>query len=139
MSNRFVPPRTTGADAEPANTVILEFGARDNAVFLGLASAMKFVGVMFCVFGVLQIIGGLYAGHLNGILTAAQGLVMAITGGWLTSAASSLRAIATTQGNDVGYLMVAMTKLRSVYTLQAWLIGLACLFVTISIWYKMTH
>ena len=48
-----------------------------------------------------------------------------------TARIGALGDIVTTQGNDIGNLMFAMRKLKSVYTLQAVLLGLACLLVIV--------
>ncbi len=88
---------------------------------------MRFVGVMSIVFGVLEALFGLVAGiNLRGLLTIGQGALLIVIGGWLATAATSLGDISKTQGNDVMNLMYAMRKLKSVFTLQAWLMGIAC-------------
>ena len=141
MSNRFVPPRTTGEVVDPTavGAASYEFSGADNEVFSGLAKAMKFVGVIMGVLGVLQAIGGLVSGHLQGLLNAGQGFVMILVGGWLVSASGALADIVTTQGNDIGNLMFAMRKLKSVFTLQAVLLGIACAFVLIALVYVLMH
>jgi hypothetical protein len=138
MSNRFVPPRTTGEVVDP-NAANYEFDQTDNDVFSGLSKAMKFVGVISGVLGILQAIGGLLSGHLQGLLTAGQGFVLILIGGWLVSASGALGDIVTTQGNDIGNLMFAMRKLKSVYTLQAVLLGLACLLVIVLLFVVIGH
>lgn len=140
MSNRFVPPRETGdvVDRAAVSAAAYEFDGNDNAVFSGLSGAMKFVGVVSGILGVLQIIGGMYTASKTGwpgLLTVGQGFVMVLIGGWLGSASGALKEIVTTEGNDIGNLMLAMRKLKSVYTLQAWLLGLACAFVLVAVVY----
>jgi hypothetical protein len=139
MSNRFIPGRETGPNADTTQTGgNFEFTSNDNEVFRAIASVMKFVGVVGVVFGVLEAISGLANGvTVVGLLTVGQGVAMIAIGGWLASAAGSFRDIAETQGNDIGYLMLAMSKLRSVYTLQAWMIGIAIVLTTISIIMKL--
>jgi len=142
MSNRFIPDRETGPTAELMNkdAPTFEFRSNDNDVFRKLSAVMKFVGVLTGLFGGLQIIISLHT-HMDfdSVLTIGQGVVMVIIGGWLTAAAGSFRAIADTEGDDIGNLMVAISKLRSVYTLQAWLMGLACALVTIAIFSALRH
>ena len=134
MSNRFIPPRETGATADPTATGAFEFGDAENTIFTGLARAMKFVAIMSSLFGVLEIFNGIHIGtSLVGLLTIGQGVVLLVIGGWLGSASRSLSEIVTSQGNDIGNLMIAMERLRSVYTLQAWLMGLACVLMAIAI------
>jgi hypothetical protein len=141
MSNRFVPPRTTGEVVDPGavSAANYEFDQNDNEVFSGLSQAMKFVGVISSVLGILQAIGGLISGHLQGFLTAGQGFVLVVIGGWLVSASGALGDIVSTQGNDIGNLMFAMRKLKSVYTLQAVLLGLACLLVIVLLFVVIGH
>ncbi len=123
-----VPPQTPylPASVNPGSGEF-EFADSDNETFRGLSSAMRFVGVMSIVFGVLEVLGGLVAGiNLRGMLTLGQGALLIVIGAWLCAAAGSLRDVATTEGNDVMNLMYALRKLKSVFTLQAWLMGLAC-------------
>jgi hypothetical protein len=143
MSNRFIPDRETGPAAGAMGTDSpdkFEFSSSDNDGFRKLSTVMKFVGVMMSVFGVLNVVTVMHV-HMNldSVLTIGQGVVMVLIGGWLSSAARSFRAIAETEGNDVGYLRVAISKLRSVYTLQAWLMGLACVLVTVGIVAALKH
>ncbi len=138
MSNRFIPPRETGAIAEPGarlgGTATYEFGRGDSEVFIGLARAMKLVGILSMLFGALEILSGIAVGlNLAGLVTLGEGAVLMLVGGWLVPASSSLAAVARTFGDDIGNLMDAMRRLRSVYTLQAWLLGLVCLLVLVSV------
>jgi len=141
MSNRFVPPRTTGdvVDAAAVSNAAYEFGAEDNETFNGLAKAMKFVGAISGLLGVLQMIGGFFSGHMAGFVTAGQGFVLVIIGGWLVSASGALADVVATEGNDIRNLMFAMKKLKNVYTLQAWLLGIACVLVVVVIVYSAMH
>ena len=135
MSNRFIPERETGAIAEPgaargASGRTYEFGPADNEVFIGLARAMKIVGILSMVFGALEILAGIGSGmNLAGLVRIGEGTVLTLIGGWLVPASGSLAAVARTIGDDIGNLMEAMRRLRSVYTLQAWLLGLVCVLV----------
>ena len=141
MSNRFIPDRQTGSTAdttEPSGGY--EFSSTDNDVFRGVASMMKFVGVMSSLFGVLELISGFNTGMtLTGLLTVGQGIALMAIGGWLAAAAGSFRDVAETEGNDIGNLMLAMAKLRSVYTLQAWLMGAACALMIVAIVVALHH
>ena len=111
-----------------------EFSDSDNSTFRSLASAMKFVGIVTIVSGVLQLIGGLAGGiNLRGLLMMGQGALEVVVGTWLSSAATSLADISKTQGNDVMNLMYAMRKLKSVYMLQAWLMGIACVLLVLAL------
>ncbi|CAN5172136.1 hypothetical protein BH11MYX1_BH11MYX1_57590 [soil metagenome] len=67
------------------------------------------------------------------MLTLGQGGLLVVIGGWLATAATSLGDISKAQGNDAMNLMYAMRKLKSVFTLQAWLMGLACALLLASL------
>lgn len=74
-----------------------------------------------------------------GILTIAQGLLVLLVGAWLATAAGSLAAIVSTEGNDILNLMYAMRKLKSVFTLQAWMLGIACALICVSLALTVVH
>ncbi len=131
----IVPPQEQyPQDSANSGNGEFEFSDSDNTTFASLSSAMKFVGIVTIVFGVLQLVGGLAAGiNLRGLLTMGQGAMMIFVGAWLSSAATSLAEISKTQGSDVMNLMYAMRKLKSVYTLQAWLMGVACVLLLLAL------
>jgi hypothetical protein len=133
MSNRFIPPREEDASRNGP----FEFGPAEDDVFGRLAGAMKFVAVFLVVVGVVAISGALVThAHTTGaelISGIVQGVVSCIVGGWLLGAAGSLRAITETKGMDIPNLMLAMDKLRKVYTLQAVLLGIACAVVLVAL------
>jgi len=109
-----------------------EFDINDNEVFSGTSKAMKFVSIATFVFGILYLLAGVLslARPVQGVIDIAIGICMIMIGSWLWSAAVSFKMIVVTEGNDITNLMYAIKKLRSVYTMQAWLIGIACaLFV----------
>jgi hypothetical protein len=130
----IVPPEALYPPQSDPGNGEFEFADNDNDTFRGLASAMRFVGVVSIIFGVLDVIGGLLAGiNLRGLLTIGQGVLLVLIGSWLATAATSLADISKTQGNDVMNLMYAMRKLKSVFTLQAWLMGIACVLLIASL------
>ncbi len=117
-----------------------EFDATENEVVSTLAGPMKFVAVVSIVFGVLNgIIGLLAIGHIQGALTLAEGIALIAVGAWLGSAAGSFRDIVTTEGSDISLLMMALKKLRNVYTLQAWLMGIACVLLAVVVFLSIRH
>lgn len=120
--------------AEPgtAHSRTYEFGEGDNQTFIGIARSMKFVGILSIVFGALEVLSGIGAGmNLAGMATIGEGAVLITIGAWLVPASSSFAAVAGTVGDDIGNLMEAMRRLRKVYALQAWLLGLACVLVLV--------
>lgn len=112
-----------------------EFDAMENETLSTLASPMRFVGVLSVVFGVLQMILGLVnlKAGMAALVQLGEGLALAAVGGWVASAATSLREVVMTEGSDITNLMIALRKLRSAYRLQAWLMGLACALVVLLI------
>lgn len=112
-----------------------EFDEADNQQFSKLAGAMRFVaismlvlGVIFCLVGVMSM-----SAPLSALISIGQGVVFLLISGWLNSAATAFRDIVRTEGNDLMNLMYAMTKLRSVFRLQAWLIGIACVLFVLAL------
>ncbi|MFT3694325.1 MAG: hypothetical protein QM831_14355 [Kofleriaceae bacterium] len=130
MGNRFISDRTTGdtsIDVSSPGSGTYEFGGAENEVFVSTSRVMKIVGVLMSVFGILIGLGAMLGKaklELASLVQIGQAVVMVVVGGWLTSAAKSLREIADTQGQDIPNLMFAMRRLRSVYTLQAVMMGL---------------
>ena len=117
-----------------------EFDLAENDVIRTLAGPMKFVGVISIVFGILNgIIGLLALGHLQGVLTLGEGIALIAIGGWLASAAGAFRDIVNTEGSDISNLMIALRKLRSAFTLQAWLLGIACAFLGVILLLVIMH
>ncbi len=103
-----------------------EFDAAENEVIGGLASAMRFVGVVFIVLGILESLGGVVVGvNLAAMIRLGQGVLLIVIGGWLIGGAGSFRDVVNTEGNDISHMMAALRKLRSVFTLQAWVLGIA--------------
>jgi hypothetical protein len=112
-----------------------EFSEEHNREFSKLAGAMKFVAVVMFILGVLYLIGGVMemSAPVAALLTIGRGIVFVVIGGWLWSAATSFNDIVKTEGNDVMNLMFALRKLRSVYTLQAWLFAIACVLIVVAV------
>jgi len=112
-----------------------EFDEADNRRFSKLAGAMSFVAIASLVLGIIYCIGGVVSMQypLAALLQIGEGVVFLLIAGWLRSAAASFRDIVRTEGNDLMNLMYAMTKLRSVYSLQAWLVGIACVLFVVAL------
>jgi hypothetical protein len=135
MSNRFIPASPAVAAATGQSGY--EFGPEDNDVLLGLARSMKFVAVVSLVCGMILMVLAMAlisAQPMTAFVREfVQGLVTAVIGGWLLSAAGSLRDVATTTGADIPNLMFAMRKLRQVFTLQAILLAVVMVVVVLAI------
>ncbi|HEV7558062.1 MAG TPA: hypothetical protein VGO00_21490 [Kofleriaceae bacterium] len=112
-----------------------EFSEEHNREFSKLAGAMKFVALVMFILGVVYMILGVLSmsAPIVALLEIGRAVIFMVIGGWLWSAATSFNDIVKTEGNDVMNLMYAMRKLRSVYTLQAWLFVIACILIVIAV------
>jgi hypothetical protein len=112
-----------------------EFDINDNEVFDGTSKAMKFVSVVTFIFGLLYVLSGVMSlgRPVAGVINLALGICMIMIASWTWSAAVSFKMIVVTDGNDITNLMYAIRKLRSVYTLQAWLMAIACLLILLAL------
>jgi hypothetical protein len=112
-----------------------EFSEEHNREFSKLAGAMKFVAIVMFIFGIIYMILGVMAmsAPVVALLTIGRGVIFVVIAGWLWSAATSFNDIVKTEGNDLMNLMFALRKLRSVYTLQAWLIAIGCILVVVAV------
>ena len=100
-----------------------EFSEQQNVVFRELAGAMKFVGTVLIVIGVLSAVGGVVSLSGRGSVAAALGtlveaVIYSLIGVWIRNAAGAVAQIAATTGNDIANLMVAMGELKRVFFLQ---------------------
>ena len=129
-------PLTGGSGTGPRE---YEFDAQENEVIGGLASAMRFVGVVFIVLGILNSLGGVVGGiNLPAMITLGQGVLLIVIGGWLIGGAGSFRDVVTTEGNDISHMMAALRKLRSVFTLQAWVLGIVIVLSIVLVIFMFT-
>lgn len=113
-----------------------EFSPNENAVIHSLAGPVRFVGIMWIIFGVLSVVLAfrVFAAGLGGrgLLALLQAAVPLAIGAWLVSGATALTNVVRTHGADMTHLMKALTKLRNVFLLQAILIGLSIVLVLFS-------
>ncbi len=98
-----------------------EFNESENAVFTGLAKAMKLVSTVALSLGALMVVGFFVLlfrhriGHAS--LSLIQGMVMVVMGIWNRDASGSVEQIVSSTGNDVTHLMQAMDKLKKIFSL----------------------
>ena len=113
---------------EPLKAGGYEFTPAQNATIEGLAKRMKFIGVLYLIFGALVALGALWMlaqslpPALVGLLEVA---LFGFMGLWTTKAAKSFQMIVQTRGNDIAFLMNALEELRKIYNLQVWLFIIA--------------
>jgi hypothetical protein len=123
--------------ADTATPKQYEFSLAETSSLDDLAAWMKIVAVCSVVFGVLEILAGIYVitkEHTtgSGLLTAVVGAAWLAIGAWLWGAAVSIKSVTLTEGNDVQHFIAAVEKLSKVYFLQAGLLGVQALFALVS-------
>jgi hypothetical protein len=106
-----------------------EFSEDENILVGSLAKKMKFVGIFGIIFGILEILEGIFSDKT----AIVQGLISIIIGIWTTKASESFQKIVDTQGNDISYLLGALDQLKKLFSLQYWtyLIGAIVVIITI--------
>jgi len=112
-----------------------EFDASENEVFSGLSGAMRFVAAITMILGILLVCVGVLSlsSPIDAVVNLGQGVCMILIGAWLYSAGNNFKDIVNTEGNDITNLMFAIKKLKNVFTLQAWLLGIAIALVVIGV------
>ncbi|MBN9166012.1 MAG: hypothetical protein J0I07_34000 [Myxococcales bacterium] len=96
-----------------------EFNPYENSIIEKTASRAKLWGIISTTIGALQIVGscGMFASaHLATYLPA--GIVAIVVGVTFIGAGNSLKAVVTTQGNDLMHLMQAMQKMSSAFIIE---------------------
>jgi hypothetical protein len=96
-----------------------EFNEYENSVIDKAAGRAKLWGIISIVLGALQIIGscGMFASpQLASYLPA--GIVGIVVGVTFMGLGNSLKAVVTTQGNDLMHLMQAMQKMSTAFIIQ---------------------
>jgi hypothetical protein len=114
-----------------------EFTEGQNEVFSKLGGAMRFVGVIATVAGLIQAGSALMS--LQGkdvgaaISTTAIAVLLFVIGAWTIKASRHVTAIVTTRGNDIAHLMSAMGNLTRLYVLQKWAFALLILIAVLGV------
>jgi hypothetical protein len=108
-----------------------EFTPDQNQVIGKLSWYMRIFGAVLILGGALRLIGGLTAGQAEGGSWLIDGTLGLILGGLTISAARAFTAIVDTRGQDLHHLMEALGRLKTIYAIQVWLIGIALVLVAI--------
>ncbi|MEI8258471.1 MAG: hypothetical protein WCJ30_22585 [Deltaproteobacteria bacterium] len=105
-----------------------EFGPSENETIGGLSSAMRFVGIVFAVIAVLFGLGGVLVFLTGNIVSGGAILLVTVAyggmGARLMGAATSMRSVVDTEGNDINNLMAAFGDMRSFYVTSAIMSGI---------------
>jgi hypothetical protein len=122
MANTEEPPvDAPGVDPVPRfstpSNVAYEFSERENVLIAGLASRMRFVGLLAFATGALVVVLG--ALRIDP-LWIFSGAFSTLIGLWTHRASVSFRDVVQTEGHDIPHLMQALEDLRKLYTLQFW-------------------
>ena len=96
-----------------------EFNEYENSIIDKAAARMKLWGIISTTIGALQILGscGMFASPSLATYLPA-GIVAIVVGITFMGAGTSLKAVVTTQGNDLMHLMQAMQKLSTAFIIQ---------------------
>jgi hypothetical protein len=96
-----------------------EFNAYESSIIDKTASRAKLWGIISTTIGVLQIFGscGMVANPTFATYLPT-GIVAVVVGITFMGAGSSLKAVVTTQGNDLMHMMQAMQKMSSAFIIE---------------------
>ncbi len=110
------------------NVTPYEFNAEQSRLIGGLGRSMRIVGLVALAWAVVGIISMGILAWKSGVLCFDLNPVLALfIGLWALSGGSCFNNVVATQGNDIGYLMDALGKLRNIFSLIAILIVVALL------------
>lgn len=110
------PPVMMGLAPQYGN---YEFNDYENSILEKTASRAKLWGIISTTIGALQVLGscGMFASP--GLATyLPAGIVAIVVGVTFIGAGNSLKAVTTTQGNDLMHLMQAMQKMSTAFIIE---------------------
>ncbi len=121
----YAPPSTYGAQGGPPMMGIVpqygnyEFNDYENSIIEKTANRAKLWGTISTIIGALQIVGscGMFASPTLATYLPA-GIVAVVVGITFVGAGNSLKAVVTTQGNDLMHLMQAMQKMSTAFIIE---------------------
>lgn len=121
----FAPPNPYGVpQAGPPGMLTpqygnYEFNDYENSIIEKTASRAKLWGIISTTIGALQIVGscGMFASPSLATYLPA-GIVAIVVGITFIGAGNSLKAVVTTQGNDLMHLMQAMQKMSTAFIIE---------------------
>ncbi len=109
-----------------------EFTPAQSELIGGLGRSMRIVGLITLAYSIAGLILMAIAAWRTKMLALDLNPILGLfLGGWALSGARSFLDVAGTQGNDIPHLMVALGKLRSIFTLIAALMVLALVLAII--------
>ena len=110
------PPGMMGMVPQYGN---YEFNDYENSIIEKTASRAKLWGIISTTIGALQVVGscGMFASPTLATYLPA-GIVAIVVGITFIGAGNSLKAVTTTQGNDLMHLMQAMQKMSTAFIIE---------------------
>ncbi len=94
-----------------------EFDDDQNRVFHGLGRSLRLLGIITMVNGGFALLG-VFGGPFVALIAVATAVLYLVNGQWLRSSGENMKRIVGSQGNDISYLMTAMSQLRRVFLVQ---------------------
>lgn len=128
MSTTFEAREPALVPPPPKLPAPFEFSAPQEALIGSLGRLMRIVGLVSLVFGGLVAVLGLMA-RGNAIVALVQGGMMVAIGLLTYSAGSRFRQVVDTTGRDIAHLMEALDRVRTIYLVQVWVLGIALAFL----------
>lgn len=114
------PRRPTPAD--------YEFNPRQEQTIASLARLMQVIGGASILFGALALLA-LLGSRSNALVVLIQSGLMIAIGGLTFSVGARFYRIRDSVGRDIAHLMDALNGLRTIYLVQAWVLGIALAFL----------
>jgi hypothetical protein len=134
MSTTFDAREPALAPPPPRLPTPFEFSAPQEVLIGSLGRLMRIVGVVSLVFGGLVGVLGLMA-RGNAIVAVVQAGMMVAIGLLTYSAGSRFRQVVDTTGRDIAHLMEALDRVRTIYLVQVWVLGIALgLLAIVLVW-----
>jgi hypothetical protein len=95
-----------------------EFNPEQGKLIGDLGRSMRIVGLMVLAYAIVGIVMmALVAWNSRMLAIDLNPILGLFIGWWAIAAGRSFGSVATTQGNDIGYLMDALGKLRNIFQL----------------------
>jgi hypothetical protein len=113
-----------------------EFSPTQERTIASLARLMQIIGGASMLFGVLALLA-LFGSRSNALVVIIQSALMITIGALTLKVGGSFDRIRASIGSDIKHLMTALQGLRTIYLVQAWVLGLALLFLVLVLGWAM--
>jgi hypothetical protein len=118
-----------------------EFNPEQGKLIGDLGRSMRIVGIVVLAYAIVGIIMMAVLAWQRRVLALDLNTILGLfVGSWAIAGGRSFVNVATTQGNDMSHLMVALGKLRNIFKLMAILIVVALVIaIAVLIFYLVAH